>query len=119
MFLKNLHLTNFKSYTEASFAFNSNVNGVVGANGSGKTNLLDAIHYLSFGKSCFSAKDVSSVRLGTDFFALHGDFAFAQQYSKDNGTIKADLQKDLDRINKSGIPRDIRFNQGLDVLGLK
>ncbi len=75
MYLKSIQLTNFKSYTEASFAFNSNVNGIVGANGSGKTNLLDAIHYLSFGKSCFSAKDVSSVRLGTDFFALHGDFA--------------------------------------------
>ncbi len=75
MYLKSLHLTNFKSHAEASFEFNANVNGIVGANGSGKTNLLDAIHYLSFGKSCFSAKDVSSVRLGTDFFALHGDFA--------------------------------------------
>lgn len=75
MYLKTLQLTNFKSYTEASFEFNGNVNGIVGANGSGKTNLLDAIHYLSFGKSCFSAKDVSSVRLGADFFALHGDFA--------------------------------------------
>ena len=48
-----------------------------------------------------------------------GDFEFAAQYSKDNGVIKRDLQNDLDRINKSGIPRDIRFNQGLDVLGLK
>ena len=48
-----------------------------------------------------------------------GDFAFASKYSKENGTIGADLQKDLDRINKAGIPRDIRFNQGLDVLGLK
>ena len=48
-----------------------------------------------------------------------GDFAFAQQYSKDHGTITPELQNDLDRINKSGIPRDIRFNQGLDVLGLK
>ncbi len=75
MYLKTLQLTNFKNYTEASFSFNDNVNGIVGANGSGKTNLLDAIHYLSFGKSCFSAKDVSSVRLGTEFFALHGDFA--------------------------------------------
>ena len=75
MHLKSLQLTNFKSYTEASFSFNDNVNGIVGANGSGKTNLLDAIHYLSFGKSCFSAKDVSSVRLGTEFFALYGNFA--------------------------------------------
>lgn len=48
-----------------------------------------------------------------------GDFAYASKYSKDNGTIGANLQKDLDRINKAGIPRDIRFNQGLDVLGLK
>ena len=75
MHLKTLQLTNFKSYTQAAFSFNDNVNGIVGANGSGKTNLLDAIHYLSFGKSCFSAKDVSSVRLGTEFFALYGDFA--------------------------------------------
>jgi len=48
-----------------------------------------------------------------------GDFAFASQYSKDHGTIGPDLQKDLDRINKAGIPRDIRFHQGLDVLGVK
>ena len=74
MYLKHIHLTNFKSYDEAEFTFSDNVNGIVGANGSGKTNLLDAIHYLSFGKSCFSAKDISSVRLFSDFFALHGDF---------------------------------------------
>ena len=48
-----------------------------------------------------------------------GDFAFASQYSKDHGTIGPELQKDLDRINKAGIPRDIRFHQGLDVLGVK
>lgn len=48
-----------------------------------------------------------------------GDFEFASNYSKENGTIGSNLQKDLDRINKAGIPRDIRFNQGLDVLGLK
>ncbi len=48
-----------------------------------------------------------------------GDFAFASQYSKDHGTIGPDLQKDLNRINKAGIPRDIRFRQGLDVLGVK
>lgn len=48
-----------------------------------------------------------------------GDFAFASKFSKEHGTIGENLQKDLDRINKAGIPRDIRFNQGLDVLGLK
>ena len=48
-----------------------------------------------------------------------GNFEFASKYSKENGTIGANLQKDLDKINKAGIPRDIRFNQGLEVLGLK
>lgn len=74
MYLKNIRLANFKSYEEAEFSFSGNVNGIVGANGSGKTNLLDAIHYLSFGKSCFSPKDVTSVRMTADFFAIHGDF---------------------------------------------
>lgn len=48
----------------------------------------------------------------------NGDFAYASKYSKENGTVGPSLQKDLDRINKAGIPRDIRFNQGLKVLGL-
>jgi DNA replication and repair protein RecF len=46
----------------------------VGKNGSGKTNLLDAIHYLSFCKSNFSSQDVYSVRFNCDFFAIHGLF---------------------------------------------
>ena len=107
MYLKTLQLTNFKSYTEASFTFSDNVTGIVGANGSGKTNLLDAIHYLSFGKSCFSAKDVSSVRLGTDFFALHGDFADEESgnttqvscvYKNGAKSLKAN-KKEYDRLS--------------------
>lgn len=74
MFLKHLKLTNFKSYEEAEFTFDENVNGIVGKNGSGKTNLLDAIYYLSFCKSYFASQDVFSVRFDTDFFAIHGEF---------------------------------------------
>lgn len=74
MFLKNIHLANFKSYEEAEFSFDANVNGIVGKNGSGKTNLLDAIYYLSFCKSYFSSQDLFSVRFDADFFAIHGEF---------------------------------------------
>lgn len=74
MYLKNIQLSNFKSYEEAEFSFNENVNAIVGKNGSGKTNLLDAIYYLSFCKSYFSAQDLFSVRFDTDFFAIHGTF---------------------------------------------
>lgn len=47
-----------------------------------------------------------------------GNYEFAKQFRAENGTIKPALQQDLDKINNAGIPRDIRFNQGLKQLGL-
>lgn len=79
MYLKNIQLANFKNWESAEFDFNANVNAIVGENGCGKTNLLDAIHYLAFCKSNFSSQDTFSVRFGTDFFAVHGEFATFQQ----------------------------------------
>ncbi len=48
----------------------------------------------------------------------NGDYAKAQSMIKEKGVITSQLQKDLDRIAKAGIPRDIVFKQGIDVLGL-
>lgn len=84
VYLSHIKLTNFKNYEEAEFDFDPNVNGIVGRNGSGKTNLLDAIYYLSFCKSYFSAQDLFSVRFGTDFFAIHGEFF---SYETRNNTV--------------------------------
>ena len=74
MYLKHLQVSNFKNYEENEFDFHENVNCFVGKNGSGKTNLLDAIHYLAFCKSYFSSQDTYSVRFNSDFFAIHGLF---------------------------------------------
>lgn len=74
MYLKTIQFANFKNYDEAAFEFSSKVNAIVGENGSGKTNLLDAIHYLSFCKSYFSSHDSFSIRFEKDFFAIHGEF---------------------------------------------
>lgn len=51
---------------------------MVGLNGSGKTNLLDAIHYLSFTKSFLNTSDSNNIRHGTDFFLIRGLFDFAE-----------------------------------------
>ena len=51
MFLEKLYLSNFKNYEEANFTFSSQVNCIVGENGSGKTNLLDAVYFLALSKS--------------------------------------------------------------------
>lgn len=72
MYIKDLRLTNFKNYHEANLSFTDKINCFIGANGAGKTNLLDAIHYLSFCKSYFNPIDSQNIRHGEDFFAIHG-----------------------------------------------
>lgn len=74
MILKNLHLVNFKNWPQGEFEFAGKLNCFVGSNGSGKTNLLDAIHYLSVCKSYFSQSDSQNIRQGEGFFMIEGDF---------------------------------------------
>lgn len=74
MWLEKLHLTYFKSYEEKAFTFGEHVNCLVGENGSGKTNLLDAIYFLSLTKSAFHNQDALGIRHTADFFVLDGVF---------------------------------------------
>ncbi|MBE0661223.1 MAG: DNA replication/repair protein RecF [Bacteroidales bacterium] len=74
MYLKTLRITNFKNYSDANLDFTDKINCFVGANGAGKTNLLDAIHYLSFCKSYFNPIDSQNIRHDEDFFAIHGSY---------------------------------------------
>jgi DNA replication and repair protein RecF len=74
MYLKKLSLTNFKNYTQADLEFSPKINCIVGNNGVGKTNILDAIHYLSLTKSFFNNIDSASIRHDEDFFLIQGLF---------------------------------------------
>lgn len=74
MFLQKLSVTNFKNYEEAVLQFSDKINCFIGDNGAGKTNLLDAIHYLSFCKSYFNPVDTQNIRHQQDFFAIHGTY---------------------------------------------
>ena len=74
MYLQKLLLVSFKNYLQAEFSFSGKINCFVGNNGTGKTNLLDAIHYLSFCKSYFTSLDAQNIRHGDDLFAIHGTF---------------------------------------------
>ncbi len=74
MYLKQLKFTNFKNYPEAELQFSSRINCFIGQNGAGKTNVLDAIYYLSFCKSYFNPIDSQNIRHEEDFFAIHGDY---------------------------------------------
>ncbi|MCF0179342.1 MAG: DNA replication/repair protein RecF [Bacteroidales bacterium] len=74
MKLKQLTIVNYKNIREASLTFSDNVNCFVGKNGMGKTNLLDAIYYLSFCKSFNNVHDSQVILHGEDFFMLRGEY---------------------------------------------
>ncbi|WP_454803422.1 DNA replication/repair protein RecF [Mucilaginibacter phyllosphaerae] len=74
MYLQQLSFINFKNYTEAEITLAEGVNAFVGNNGAGKTNLLDAVHYLSLCKSYFNPIDTQQIKQGADFFMINGVF---------------------------------------------
>jgi DNA replication and repair protein RecF len=105
MYLQKLIITGFKNYAQAEFMFSEKINCFVGNNGVGKTNLLDAIHYLSFCKSCFTSQDAQNIRHGGEFFAIHGNY----QRDDDAGDLVQCIQKKNQRkrflINKKEYER--------------
>jgi DNA replication and repair protein RecF len=80
MILKTLKLLNFKNIEEANLNFSKNLNCFTGKNGAGKTNILDAVFYLSSTKSYFNSPDHLNVKENSDFFTIEGVF---QKFEKD------------------------------------
>jgi DNA replication and repair protein RecF len=74
MKLKKLSLLNFKNYDELMLEFGAGVNCLVGNNGVGKTNVMDAIYYLSFCKSYFNPIDSQNIRHNEGFFSIQGEY---------------------------------------------
>jgi DNA replication and repair protein RecF len=74
MHLKKLSILNFKNYPEAELGFSPRVNCFTGNNGEGKTNILDAIHYLSFCKSFFNPIDSQNIMHEEPFFLIQGSY---------------------------------------------
>jgi DNA replication and repair protein RecF len=70
--LTHLHLLNFRNHREIEVETGPQVNCFTGPNGTGKTNLLDAVHYLSLGKSAFDPTDQHVVLHGEDWFMVQG-----------------------------------------------
>lgn len=75
MILEKLTIMNYKNIGEVGLDFSPKVNCFIGQNGVGKTNVLDAIHYLSFCRSSISSVDSQVIRHGEDFFMLEGRYA--------------------------------------------
>jgi len=100
MWLKNLTLLNFKNYNAADLKFSNTVNAFVGNNGAGKTNLLDAIHYLCLCKSYFNPIDSQQIKTGEDLFLVQGDFDKDEKNEKISCGLKRNQKKSFKRNKK-------------------
>jgi DNA replication and repair protein RecF len=94
--LDQIEAIQFKNYEKAHFAFPERITGICGPNGSGKTNLLDAIYYLCFTKSYFAGTDAQLVNIGKNGFRISGVFSL-------NGDVKATVTAILRENGKKEI----------------
>lgn len=74
MILKKISILNYKNIAQAELSFSDKMNCFVGHNGEGKTNVLDALHFLSFCKSAVNPIDSQCIRHGEEFFMLQGEY---------------------------------------------
>jgi len=101
MYLKKISLVNFKNIESQSFDFQEKINCFVGDNGVGKTNVLDAIYYLSFAKSYFNPVAKQNIRHGEGFFMVEGDYSINERAEKIVCSLKLGQKKVLKRNGKS------------------
>ena len=100
MILKSITLTNYKSFSAKTVDLDPKINCFIGPNGVGKSNVLDAIYHLSFGKSYFNPISSQNIKHGEDFFAIKGSY---RNESKEEVVIinfKKNDKKVIKRNNK-------------------
>lgn len=103
MILKNISILNYKNITETNLDFSPNINCFLGDNGEGKTNLLDAIYFLSFCHSKFSNIDSQMMRHDADFFMLKGTYTHDDGETPEEvfASMKRGVKKQFKRNNKA------------------
>ncbi|AUC80870.1 DNA replication/repair protein RecF [Lacinutrix sp. Bg11-31] len=101
MILKSLSLVNYKNFESKSLTFNDTINCFVGNNGVGKTNILDAIYHLSFGKSYFNPVASQNIKHDEEFFVVNGDYNKANKSEKIVVSLKRGQKKVIKRNGKA------------------
>ena len=101
MILNTLSLVNYKNFESQDFEFDSKINCFVGSNGVGKTNALDAIYHLSFGKSYFNPVATQNIKHNEDFFVVDGIFNKHDKTEKIVVSLKRGQKKMIKRNGKA------------------
>ncbi|RDY62009.1 DNA replication/repair protein RecF [Flagellimonas nanhaiensis] len=101
MFLRHLSLVNYKNFDSKVMEFDPVINCLVGDNGVGKTNVLDAIYHLCFGKSYFNPVSTQNIKHNTDFFVVEGEFEKEGKTEKIVCSFKKGTKKVIKRNGKA------------------
>lgn len=100
MILQSIALTNFKNIASAQLDFSPKINCLLGDNGMGKSNLLDAIHFLSFVRSYGRLSDALLIRRGEDFAILRGSYMRGDTPEEITAALRRTARKTLKRGGK-------------------
>ncbi|MDR2224060.1 MAG: DNA replication and repair protein RecF [Flavobacteriaceae bacterium] len=114
MYLKKLNILNFKNLEDKNFEFNEKINCFVGLNGVGKTNILDAIYYMAYGRSYFNPIALQNIRHGSDFFVI--DASFVNDDKEEN--IICSLKKGQKKVLKRNGKNYDRFSDHFGLIPL-
>ncbi|EPR74290.1 DNA recombination and repair protein RecF [Winogradskyella psychrotolerans RS-3] len=101
MNLNTLSLVNYKNFESQVFDFDVKINCFVGANGIGKTNALDAIYHLAFGKSYFNPIAVQNINHNAEFFVVDGNFSKYERTEKIIVSLKRGQKKVIKKNGKA------------------
>ena len=101
MILQELHILNYKNIREAGLNFSDKLNCFVGLNGQGKTNLLDAIYYLSFTKSAYNAIDSQNITHNEDMAMIQGKYVFDNSPAEEE-TISCGIKRGVKKQFRRG-----------------
>ena len=114
MILETLSILNYKNFESKTFDFDFKINCFVGDNGVGKTNILDAIYHLSFGKSYFNPISSQNIKHGEDFFAIKGSYLKNEKEE----TIIINFKKNDKKVIKRNNKKYEKFSDHIGLLPL-
>ncbi len=100
MQLKDLYLYQFKNMEEAEISFSPAMNFLCGANGTGKTNILDSINYLSLTKSFVNNIDTDNIQNGKNYFHIRGKYNMHQSIEEYSCLVKKEEHKHFKHFQK-------------------
>ena len=104
MILKKLQVHQFKNYTDRTFRFSPKINCFVGKNGIGKTNVLEAIHYMALTKGFANSLDKHNIQFNKDYFILEALIEHNNQEDKVSCIVNTGRKKKLKK-NEADIPK--------------